>query len=252
LQLRAHAVLPHVAVCLALAVAPAFAAKPEPTPLAPPTAPSVGTPSSTTNSASSCALGVLGPPTIAYAYVLPPNDAYYTLIDPAVCAAFQTENRLLTVAHVELYFTAPCEVPVTVSVVPAIDLGGGCLAPDPFAPPICPPVNYVVGDGGALGRCVNYALPLPAGCSINGPAFLHIEFDEGSCPNGRPAFCGPAACSHCTQYNFYPGVGAPGDDLCAVLTPYQLTGPIMYVESTCCLPTSTTPGSWGVLKTLYR
>ena len=252
MQLRDHGVLPHVAVCLALAVGPAYAARPEPTPLAPPTAHSVEIPiDPIIHSATACDMGVPGPPAIAYAYVLPPNDAYYTLMDPAACGASQTDRRLLIVAHAELYFTAPCEIPVTLSVVPAVVLGGGCLAPNLFAPPICPPVNYLVSDGGVLGRCVNYALPMPAGCSINGPAFLHIEFDQGTCPNGRPAFCGPAACSQCTQYNFYPGVGAPGDDLCALFTPLSLTGPIMYVESTS-LPTSTTPGSWGVLKTLYR
>jgi hypothetical protein len=62
----------------------------------------------------------------------------------------------------------------------------------------------------------------------------------------------PPACNLCTQYNFYPGVGAPGDDLCAALSGFGVTGNIMYVDATCCSPTSTTPGSWGMLKTLYR
>lgn len=252
MQLRYRNVLPLVAVCLALAVAPAFAAKPDPTPMAPPSGPShqheVGSINSTP---VNCKMGVLGPPANAYGYILPPDDGYYTLLRPSQCPACHNDGYLLTTAHMELFFDAPCQIPVTISVVPADLSDPACPKPNPFAPPICQPVQYIISDN-TLNQCVDYALPMPAGCCINGPAFLVIEFDQGTCPTGRPAFCGPAACNLCTQYNFYPGVGAPGDDLCAILAPHALTGNIMYVDATCCSPTSTAPGSWGMLKTLYR
>jgi len=251
LPLRRHAMATLVAVSLALGFAPAFAAKPAPTPLTPPGGFPVQNPTGSVSGTTECNLGVLGPPGATFAYVLPPDDAYYTLINPATCGGCQADNRLLTVAHLELSFTAPCEIPVTVSIVPAIDVGGGCFAPNLLAPAVCEPVQYVITDNGVTGQCVDYSLPVTVGCCIDGPAFLHIEFDQGSCPNGRPLFCGPGACSNCTQYNFYPGVGQGGDDLCAILS-NNLKGSIMYVESTCCSPTSTAPRTWGKLKTLYR
>lgn len=257
MQLRYRSVLPLVAVCLALAIAPAFAAKNEPTPLAPPTGP-IGSIElgSVTSTAAACAMGVLPPAANAYGYILPPDDQYYTLINPNQCPSchpgYPGDGRLLTAAHMALFFDSPCSIPVKVSITPATLNPAGCYEPNPFAPPICPPVQYVINDGGFLNQCVDYSLPLPAGCCINGPVFLTIIFDQGTCPNSRPAFCGPPACQPCTQWNFYPGASFPGDDLCVLLTPYGLTGNIMYVDSECCLPTSTAPGSWGMLKTLYR
>jgi hypothetical protein len=212
-----------------------------------PARPTVG-PSTDALAGPACNLGVPGPAAIAFAYILPPDDAYYTLISPAACTSCLADAHLLTAAHVQLYFNATCEIPVTVSIVPAIDLGGGCLAPDLLAAQICDPVSYMIGAS-ALNQCVNYALPVTPGCCINGPAFLKIEFDQGTCPNYKPGFCGPTGCNDCMQYNAYPGVtGAHGDDLCDV---HGMVG-IMYVESTCCSPTSTLPRTWGKLKSLYR
>ncbi len=254
MQLRYRSVLPLAAVLVALAVAPSFAAKPEPNPMAPPTGPSGSIQLGSINSAPPlCQMGILPPAANAYGYILPPDDQYYTLLNPGQCPACHNDGYLLTVAHMELFFDAPCQIPVTVSITPAFfNTANGCYEPNPFAPPICAPVSYVINDGGILNQCVDYALPLPAGCCITGPAFLTIEFDQGSCANGRPAFCGPASCQLCTQYNYYPGAGFPGDDLCGVLAPFGLTGNIMYVDAECCSPTSTAPGSWGMLKTLYR
>ena len=250
MQLRYRSVLPLVAVCIALAVAPAFAAK-EPT--------SLGTPGSSQTpiklgqiqgGAPLCQLGILPPSANAYGYILPPDDGYYTLMDPANCGACPAAYRA-TVAHTELFFTGACQIPVTVGLVAAQELQPGCWSPNPFAP-LCAPASYVVNDGGQLNTCVDYALALDPSCCFQGKAFLLIEFDQGTCPTSRPAFCGPASCSNCTQYNFYPGVGAPGDDLCAVLTPFGLTGNVMYADVECCGPTPTMPGSWGKLKTMYR
>jgi hypothetical protein len=251
MQLRYRSVLPLVAVCIALAVAPAFASKPDPA--------SLGTPATSQQSikmgeiqgAPLCQLGVLGPAANAYGYILPPDDGYYTLLDPASCGSCPGGSYKAVTAHTELFFTAPCEIPVTVTLVQAQQLTPGCWSPNPFAP-LCPPTQYMVNDGGQSNVCVDYTLALDPTCCFQGPVFLLIEFDQGTCPTSRPAFCGPAACNLCTQYNFYPGVGVPGDDLCAVLAPFGLFGNVMYADVECCAATPTLPGSWGKLKTTYR
>jgi hypothetical protein len=247
-------VLSSVAIGLALFVLPAFAAKPQPIPIgdasAPPPSSRAG---AITGNPPVCGMGVLGPPANAYGYILPPDDGYYTLLDPGNCPVCPQNGYRLTAAHMTLYFTAPCEIPVTVSVVPATEIAPACWGPSPFAPPICPPVQYVISDqAGQLNQCIDYTLPLPDGCCIDGPAFLVIEFDQGSCPVGRPAFCGPSLCGQCAQYNFYPGVTVPGDDLCALLQQFGLTGNIMYADAECCSATPTIPGSWGTIKVRYR
>src|SRR5262245_60335564 len=74
----------------------------------------------------------------------------------------------------------------------------------------------------------------------------------GTCPLGRPQFCGPPECTLCRQYNGYPGIACPGDDLCAALAPSGLAAIRMHVDSECCMPTPTRRQGWGALKTLYR
>jgi hypothetical protein len=250
---RVRAVLPLVAAGLVLAAIPALAAKPQPTSIGTVTAPVDGVrPGAVSGSQPVCQMGVTGPAVNAYGYILAPDDGYYTLLNPGSCPTCPQDGFRIMTAHAALYFTGACEIPVTVSVVPAVEASPGCLAPNPTAPPICPPVQYIVSDEGQLNQCVDYALAMPPGCCIDGPAFLVIEFDAGTCGAGRPAFCGPAACALCTQYNFYPGVLAPGDDLCAVLTPFALTGNIMYAEAECCSVTPVRPGSWGTIKVIYR
>ncbi|HKQ57483.1 MAG TPA: hypothetical protein VJY35_06415 [Candidatus Eisenbacteria bacterium] len=250
MHLRYRLVLPLVAICcLAFAVAPALAAKTAPTVVQ--QNPTLH-PANATNAA--CSMGVLPPPGTAFGYILPPDDIYYTLLDPANCGACHENGRLLTTAHVLLYFTEPCQIPVSVSITPAFDNEpDGCFTPNPFAPPLCAPVQYVVNDGGVLNQCVQYDLPITSACCVNGKAFLTLEFDQGTCGSGRPAFCatGAGACVNCVQYNFYPGATFPGDDICAVIG--SQVGVInMWADSDCCDPTPTLPGSWGLLKTLYR
>jgi len=200
-----------------------------------------------------CALGVLPPALGVFGYILPPDDEYYQLINPADCAECKGGPVMLTNAHIALYFTAACQIPVTVIVRPALQIAPGCLGPNPFGTPICEPTEYQVNDGGILGDCVDYSFPLPAACCLEGPAFLEFQFDPGTCPTSRPAFCGPAACSNCAQFNYYPGAPAPsGDDLCVVLTPFGFAGIDMWADAVCCGATPTHNGSWGLLKTLYR
>jgi hypothetical protein len=252
LTLRHHAMATLVAVCLALGITPAFAGNADPTPVTPSASLLAGTPSGSASSTTTeCNLGILGPPAVARNYVSPPGDEYYTLIDPATCVDCQSNIRVLTEAHMALKFATPCEIAVSLSIVPAVDLGGGCLAPDRSAPALCGPIDDVISDGGVTDQCVDYARSMPALCSIDGPAFLKIEFGLGSCLPGRPEFCGLTTCNNCTQYNFLAGGGTGLEDLCAVF-PGPLKSIVMNVGSTCSAPTSTAPASWGKLKTLYR
>jgi hypothetical protein len=257
MQLRYRSVLPLVAVCLALAIAPAFAAKPQPTQAGTATGVQheihLGEIQGAAN--TNCKLGVdpiTNPPFTAFGYILPPDDEYYQLINPADCVGCNGGPLLLQTAHILLFFTEPCQIPVLVTVRPAVTITPGCLGPNPFAAPICAPTQYSVSDGGVFSTCVDYQFAMPAGCCIDGPAFLEFQFDQGSCANSRPAFCGPDHCANCNQYNYYPGASFPGDDLCAVLTPFGVYGINMWADVTCCGATPTHNGSWGQLKTLYR
>src|SRR6185503_8078496 len=96
MHLRYRSVLPLVAICTALAVAPAFAAKTAPTTLSNQPASQVSQ-----QSVLPCQLGIFSAPNSAYGYILPPDDGYYTLLNPAQCQDCPpgTPLRLLT-AHV--------------------------------------------------------------------------------------------------------------------------------------------------------
>lgn len=244
MQLRRPGIHALVAVHLVLA-APAFAAKPAPAVWPLPSGSGAPVDGIT---GGSCEMGITGPPSIVFPYVEPPDDAYYTLITPSDCAGCTSNERMLTTAHALLYFNGSCEVPVQVSVVPATDLGNGCLAPDLIAPALCETATYMVPST-TLNQCVDYAFPLPPGLCISGPAFLRLEFDTGTCPNYRPGFCGMPSSTSCRQYNVYPGVqGAHGEDLGALIS----KAAVMSVESTCCAATPIAPGTWGRIKSLYR
>src|SRR5436309_15209898 len=89
-----------VICCLAFVVAPALAAKPVPTDVKQFTLQLPAAPAAT------CQLGVLGPPFNAFGYVLPPDDAYYTLLDPAsdACAARSPLGLVrATLGHISLF-----------------------------------------------------------------------------------------------------------------------------------------------------
>src|SRR5262249_39523487 len=176
---RHHSVLRLTALALALAAAPALAAKPAPAPLAVPDRAISVTLGSHDPHPAACEVGTLGPPNNAYGYVLPPDDKYATLLDPAHCGACAEGRFVLTVAHVQLFFTESCQIPVSVYVIPAYDQGGGCLAPQWDAPALCQPAQYLVSDGGILNECLDFGLTLPADCCVDRPVVLVFEFDQG-------------------------------------------------------------------------
>lgn len=247
MPLRYRILFPLVLLCLVFAAPAALALREAPTTLplgdAVPQRVDVG---SIQSHAGPCPLGPNGPVATAVRFLLPPDDQYYTLLDPALCQCGPA-GASLNAAHVLLFFDPPCSIPVSVSIIGAATDPACGLIPDP-SQVICPATTYVL-DGSA-GGLIDFALALPPGCCIQGRAFLCVNFlNSGSCPPGlEPGLVNDPSCEPCVSFNIYPG-DPIARDLC---TFYGFPGnPIMYVDASCCEPTPTLPGSWGMLKTLY-
>lgn len=238
-----------LAFVFALAL-PAWAAKPAPTQVIPVGAPP--SPSDPGMAATQCQMGIVPPAANRRDLIInPPDDRYYTLLTRGGCPTCPQHAYRLSAAHVQLSFSEHCSIPVTVSVVAADVSIPGCAKPIPEQV-VCPPAQFVLSDGGVLNNCVDFTLPLPAGCCVDRDVFLEFRFDNGTCVPGHPWVCGPPSCADCQQYNIYPGSPPGGDDLCQVLSPFGTYGIIMYADAECCASTPTLPGTWGHLKTLYH
>lgn len=201
---------------------------------------------------STCILGIVGLPALNVNYLLPPNDQYYTLLDPVECRECRPTNVVTAVtAHVSMNFRAVCSQPVSVGIYGGTPspLDPTCLVPDPNLV-ICPPflVNFAPDAPGNY----EFFIPMPAGCCITGPAFLKIEFVSAAtgCNNVStyPRLVTTTNCLPCNSWNIYPG-GGP-DDLCLDI---GFPGnPVMNLEVDCCLSTNTHKHSWGTVKSHYR
>ena len=194
-----------------------------------------------------CVMGQSTGAAVIVNYLLPPNDAYYTLIDPAACSC-PNASIAVQMAHVFLSYPVACTQPVTVSIVAAIDDGNGCLRPDP-ANKLCAPLAYNLTVPAAGNYIFN--LPMPANCCITSKSFLEINFVAGgagcSTSATRPRLVTDQSCDPCTSYNIYPG---GNDDLC--LDAGFPGNPIMYVDGDCCSTVPAENQSWGRVKSLYR
>jgi hypothetical protein len=232
------------------AAAPARASKPAPTiePLPPGPIKSVMIgPQSTYVPA--CLLGPNGPLAYVVNYLLPPDDAYYTLLQPSACAACNGPGGVSIIGlNFALNFQAACDQPVTVSVVGAQGVAG-CRTPDP-ATVLCPPSSYVLSlsSPGTFG----FSILLPAPCCISQDAFMCVSFGQSgsSCSTAstRPRLVTTASCAPCVSYNIYPGGNA---DLCSPAVAFP-GNPVMFANADCCSITPARSGSWGRLKLLYR
>lgn len=68
----------------------------------------------------SCSLGAPGPPVTAIPYIIPPDDAYFTLLSPSQCSACEGSEALsLHSAHVVLLFRRACSIPIQYAREPA-------------------------------------------------------------------------------------------------------------------------------------
>ena len=197
--------------------------------------------------ASSCNLGVSTGAAYIVDYLAPPDDAYDTFLDPSQCGCASGAVELHA-AHLLLNFQAACAQPVRVRIVGATSIGAGCWQPDPGTT-LCGPVLYDLTPG-APGN-YQFNLPLTAGCCLQGPAFLEIDFTEAGAgcdaAGTRPRLITTATCDPCRSWNLYPG---GTDDLCDGL---GFPGnPVMWADGDCCTATPAIEGSWGRLKILYR
>lgn len=191
---------------------------------------------------TACQLGVLGDPAWVIDYLLPPNDAYYTLINSNDCAGCPS-GVIPTMAHIALEFRAGCAVSVVVGLYGAAG-SAACYYPD-LGNVLVAPTSYTVTPTAAGLYDLSFALP-PAAC-INGPAFVMVKFMSVGCSAATyPRLVTTDGCAPCTSFNYYPG-GA--DDLCDVGFPGN---PLMWVDADCCAVVPTLPKSWGSLKVQYR
>lgn len=241
-----HSLLP-VLLLLALAVlaAPSLAARPLPAPEAIQGVSQHQIVAQPDRVNVTCLLGVTGDPAWAISYLAPPDDAYYTLLDPAACGCTSPGGVLLSTAHVVLFFqTLACALPVTVSVVAADLTDPACPAPLP-GQVICSPVSYTLNPA-AIGLW-DFTLPLNAGCCITGKAFLRVTIDGVGTCSTLPKLVSTDGCESCVSWNGYPP--SYMDELCAVGFPGN---PNMYVEAACCDAVPAHVGTWGRIKSMYR
>lgn len=233
-----------VLLALALVVTASHAARPAPVsePLQGATQKfAVGTPQSMY---VVCQLGVTGVPAWIVDYLAPPSDAYYTLLDPAICGCPGAAGVLLSNAHVALNFGVACSLPISVGVVEADLTDPLCPVPVP-GQYLCAPVNYTIAP--PVAGNYDFVLALPAGCCITQKAFLEVTFlGAGTCTT-LPKLFTTDGCDGCVSYNVYP---ASFDDLCVAI--HFPGNPVMYVEAACCDITPAIRGTWGRVKTLYR
>lgn len=245
-MLLRHSIASLLALCLLVPVAArADAARPAATRVAPsgpvrPVAPGLAL---VPDAAGMCLIGV-NDPHFPMNYLYPPDDEYYTLVDPDACECAGETGLGVSVAHVVLDFPEACTIPVTVAIVAADVSNPSCPAPVRGAY-LCAPVDHeiTVGEGGAY----DVSLPLPATCTITQPAFLLVTFREvGDCGT-VPSLYVSFGCSPCTSWNYWPG--GPLLDLC---DGYLLGNPNMYVSGSCLGVVPNAARSWGGLKSFYR
>jgi hypothetical protein len=189
-----------------------------------------------------CLLGVTDKGAKIASPIAPPDDTYYTLLDPKTCGCPGSSGARLTDAHVLLDFPVACALQASVAVVRADLADEGCPVPLPDEH-VCKPITYKVSveEAGSY----DFTLPLSAGDCAEQRVFLVVMFlEEGDCKE-LPNLITTDGCTACVSY----GVSKGGTrDLCKVLP----GNPSMYVDATCCGDVPTRRASWGQVKTLYR
>lgn len=191
-----------------------------------------------------CRLGVTADPHLTMNYFYPPDDEYYTLIDPSACGCAGAQGVAVTAAHVILDFPEACTLPVTVAVVAADLTDPSCPAPvrEQY---LCPPTDFDLEVSNAGGY--DFLMPLGGACCVTQKAFLLIKVRElGTC-GAVPSLYVTFGCDPCTSWNYWPGGALT--DLCEG---YLLGNPNMYVDAACCSAVPTLPRTWGQLKSTYR
>jgi len=194
-------------------------------------------------SAGTCTVGIPGPPVFAVNYLLPPNDAYYTLLvcpecPPPVGATIQDVS-------IALRFPAVCAQPIEISVVGAQG-DAACREPDTLEV-LAAPEPFVLNPGAAGD--FEFVLHLATPATFADTAFLKVNFttSDPACATlaTRPQLLTGGSCTPCVSWN---SSVAGMQELCEV----QLPGsPVMYANVTSCI-VPVFKRSWGAVKLLYR
>jgi hypothetical protein len=190
-----------------------------------------------------CALGVTDAPAWSVGYIIPGEDQYYTLVDPAECAGGDDCGVSVSLAHIVLDFSYAMSTPVRVGLVQADLTDAECPVPMPGVY-VCPPVTYdIAGPDAGL---YDVALPLSESATLTGKVFLEITFTEWGPYWDVPGLAITAACDPCRSYNYYPG---DNYDLCT----FGFDGnPVMFVDVDCANAVADEATTWGQLKASYR
>ena len=223
---------------------PASAAKPRPRiePADPSRVIAVGTPRMT-SSGQACTVGAPGPVVFAVNYLLPPNDAYYTML---VCPACPPPVGItIQDVSIALRFPVPCAQPIEISVVGARG-DSACGEPDTLVA-LAAPEAFVLNPGapGDFEFVLRFATPV----TFADTAFLKVNFTADGAACGtlatRPQLLTGGACTSCVSWN---SSVAGMQELCAVQIPGS---PVMYANVTSCV-VPVLRRSWGAVKQHYR
>lgn len=230
------------AALLAVCLLPAAAEAARPTPTFRPLGVSVR-PATPARSIATCNLGVTGPAVFTVSYVIPPDDQYYTLLDPAEQGCEAQGGVQIHAAHIGVEFQYAYETPIRVGIVQADLSNPECPVPVPGAY-LCPPTDYMLAGPGT--GAYDVTLPLATSCTLTGPAFLEITFTEWGDWWEVPGLLLTGQCAPCNSYNYYPG---DHYDLCT----FGFEGnPIMYVDAVADAALPVARGTWGRIKTMHR
>jgi len=256
MHLRYRLAMPLVALSLALAFAPAMAAKTNPVP--PPVNGGTLPPFDAVQGTAACQLGQPGA-SQAFQWFFPSDDYYYTFVNAADCGC--PDGILPLVAHWVLFWPATCNINVQVWMVKAIESppASGCYIPDAGNDPpdptagetLCGPTAMFPITGTGL---VDHAVPFASCAAVTGPAFLlwkivnNIDCTVSGGALDSPVIVVDGSPDPCVSYNGFLG-GPPAEMPSGFGFPGNTT---MYLDSDCAPPTKSMPSTWGKVKTLYR
>ena len=214
----------------------------------------IGGPAATLDSL--CALGGTLPFFDDIDYIDPPQDQYFTLLDPATCTdCTATGTMTVDQIHVRLTFQTACSQPAIVRLVEAKN--PGCPEPDLTKPLMSYlPVDIVAPGPGQWEAVVN----LPDPVCLRGQSFLEVTFDAigGGCNDGISvlppyiAYGDTNQCVPCHYYNYYESGGdLTKEHLCRAIG-HWLPGPLLHwATGHCCSLIPVQPATWGRLKIRY-
>lgn len=230
------------AAMIAACLMPASADAARPTPICRPLDVAVR-PAIHARSISTCNFGVTGPAVFTVSYVIPPDDQYYTLLDPAQGGCGTQGAAQIQAAHIGVEFQYAYETPIRVGIVEADLSNPDCPVPIPGAY-LCAPTDLMLAGPGT--GAYDVTLPLASACVLTGKAFLEITFTELGDSWEVPGLLLSGECEPCTSYNYYPGNDY---DLCT----FGFDGnPIMYVDAVTDGALPAARGTWGRIKTMHR